>query len=218
MRPVHPRSRGEHSTTGSMTHTFTGSSPLARGTHSSSAPTRPAQRLIPARAGNTTSLTMAAAATAAHPRSRGEHFFSYLRTRFLAGSSPLARGTLWVSLVCPRRTRLIPARAGNTAAFLPPGPAHPAHPRSRREHGGALFFQAPTDGSSPLARGTHRIAFNAPYWCRLIPARAGNTTVCMKSAPAMTAHPRSRGEHGNVAVLPCCYAGSSPLARGTHPS
>ena len=172
----------------------------------------------------------------AHPRSRGEHTLHLLPHAQHSGSSPLARGTPLLALgrlgawcgssPLARGThgeverfachfRLIPARAGNTAAFLPPGPAHPAHPRSRREHGGALFFQAPTDGSSPLARGTHRIAFNAPYWCRLIPARAGNTTVCMKSAPAMTAHPRSRGEHTLHEIHDSASTGSSPLARGT---
>ena len=71
-------------------------------------------RLIPARAGNTSVVAFAVCSTTAHPRSRGEHYFSTCHHRAVGGSSPLARGTqiqCWGILS-----------------------VHPAHPRSRGEH------------------------------------------------------------------------------------
>ena len=51
---------------------------------------------------------------------------------------------------------------------------------------------------------------------RLIPARAGNTSVSYFVANEWTAHPRSRGEHERVHDAVPVVFGSSPLARGTH--
>ena len=71
-------------------------------------------------------------------------------------------------------------------------------------------------GSSPLARGTpvHREGITGAR--RLIPARAGNTSVVQISALTPAAHPRSRGEHAEWLGKVLGPAGSSPLARGTH--
>ena len=70
---AHPRSRGEHSVTAEPAAGATGSSPLARGTRIGGEPLMAANRLIPARAGNTGAVMRTAACLAAHPRSRGEH-------------------------------------------------------------------------------------------------------------------------------------------------
>ena len=71
-------------------------------------------------------------------------------------------------------------------------------------------------GSSPLARRTRGILVHAGGGARLIPARAGNTSMRLLIAASPTAHPRSRGEHfqkgGRSLVV---VSGSSPLARGT---
>ena len=111
---AHPRSRGEHlgDARGEMVHS--GSSPLARGTPMPRGHHDSAGRLIPARAGNTWDTTPPAAASTAHPRSRGEHFARASLLAWLSGSSPLARGTLLVEGYLPAVHRLIPARAGNT--------------------------------------------------------------------------------------------------------
>ena len=70
-------------------------------------------------------------------------------------------------------------------------------------------------GSSPLARGTCQYAVDCPRLFRLIPARAGNICPVYPALRAMSAHPRSRGEHIWNNLWNGIGDGSSPLARGT---
>ena len=72
------------------------------------------RRLIPARAGNTEAYDLPRSVQAAHPRSRGEHIIQPVWTAIKTGSSPLARGTPRAGHRRHLRSRLIPARAGNT--------------------------------------------------------------------------------------------------------
>ena len=70
----------------------------------------------------------------AHPRSRGEHE-TLLNFIFAPlGSSPLARGTSWMTLGEEDPYRLIPARAGNICDTRQKDTHNTAHPRSRGEH------------------------------------------------------------------------------------
>ena len=171
---AHPRSRGEHVLLKSGSVFDSGSSPLARGTRHVGFRVGRDTRLIPARAGNTFHASQNEILSAAHPRSRGEHHRAMVSVSILFGSSPLARGTLnflresqRFSRLIPARAgntalhrvqsghrRLIPARAGNTYTFQPCGVGTPAHPRSRGEHGSAVALDHISLGSSPLARGT----------------------------------------------------------------
>ena len=192
---AHPRSRGEHQRPPIPEADGRGSSPLARGTLGEVFGEGFGVRLIPARAGNTLTSSPARSWTPAHPRSRGEHDGQNFDDVCRFGSSPLARGTpSRVRIIIPR-SRLIPARAGNTGtpATEPHTPA--AHPRSRGEH--RVPFLAPVIdfGSSPLARGTLPLVALVALAMRLIPARAGNTADLLWRQRVRSAHPRSRGEH-----------------------
>ena len=112
--PVHPRSRGEHAGSCQTTSDRTGSSPLARGTPSHAGDERHVDRFIPARAGNTPTPRRRAGLRPVHPRSRGEHKTRPPESGLDAGSSPLARGTLFRDPDDLGPPRFIPARAGNT--------------------------------------------------------------------------------------------------------
>ena len=132
--PVHPRSRGEHRRDGRTLLLRDGSSPLARGTPTSTRPTIAAERFIPARAGNTLCSSEEAEELAVHPRSRGEHSPRTAAGRRPIGSSPLARGTRFTLPVAGPGWRFIPARAGNTHPTARQRLPSPVHPRSRGEH------------------------------------------------------------------------------------
>ncbi len=96
---VHPRWRGEHVRYALRLH--------------------PAQRFIPAGAGNTPTEYMVTTQLTVHPRWRGEHAEYGAVTSLRDGSSPLARGTLQLRRCAVAVDRFIPAGAGNTA--LPAG-------------------------------------------------------------------------------------------------
>ena len=192
-----------------------GSSPLARGTHRVVLLRYFCTRLIPARAGNTWLRFSFQHTPAAHPRSRGEHFMTLPTLLTDPGSSPLARGTHRVVLLRYFCTRLIPARAGNTCQFSGILRREAAHPRSRGEHTPLPCTVGFLPGSSPLARGTRNIEAEAVARVRLIPARAGNTSISLPSHFLRAAHPRSRGEHSSPHSEATRAVGSSPLARGT---
>ena len=154
--PVHPRSRGEHVGINLELGLDDGSSPLARGTPAGRAPTRPSDRFIPARAGNTRGARATPAARAVHPRSRGEHASALILLAAATGSSPLARGTRLHPGQGRIESRFIPARAGNTRQRISGLRNSPVHPRSRGEHLMRSSASSRQAGSSPLARGTPR--------------------------------------------------------------
>ena len=110
---AHPCSRGEHVLAETRGEGSYGSSPLARGTCHSVRPSRCSPRLIPARAGNIPLKLSRLLSWTAHPRSRGEHAIGLGSHSALDGSSPLARGALFLDHQEPPSCRLIPARAGN---------------------------------------------------------------------------------------------------------
>ena len=153
--------------------------------------------------------------SAAHPRSRGEHFLSVWVFCMASGSSPLARGTSHNRVLARFAARLIPARAGNIASSLSTLKALAAHPRSRGEHPLFLGCRISLIGSSPLARGTLLVSSAIRLTLRLIPARAGNMHVAPPCRSSPSAHPRSRGEHNHTPGRRHFGLGSSPLARGT---
>ena len=113
-KTVHPRVCGEHTSQQVVDAIATGSSPRLRGTRCPSDGCCSGLRFIPASAGNTEDLALAADQDSVHPRVCGEHTTRTAPSRCSSGSSPRLRGTL------PRRPdarggeRFIPASAGNT--------------------------------------------------------------------------------------------------------
>ena len=212
---VHPRSRGEHRTSGRAEPSTTGSSPLARGTRIPYCLVILVLRFIPARAGNTQRLRDAQAHLSVHPRSRGEHWRDNSFEDLGHGSSPLARGTPARSSAATCSARFIPARAGNTNSCPRGETGAPVHPRSRGEHSRRPSSNVSTHGSSPLARGTPGRRARRARDHRFIPARAGNTSPFATGDARSSVHPRSRGEHLLAHQMPAESHGSSPLARGT---
>ena len=88
----HPRSRGVYFQARSTSCRSRGSSPLARGLHDGAGVDGGVGRIIPARAGFTTSTVRPGATGTDHPRSRGVYDISKMRPGTPDGSSPLARG------------------------------------------------------------------------------------------------------------------------------
>ena len=191
-----------------------GSSPLARGLP----PTPPLKSLvggiIPARAGFTSWPGCTRWRAPDHPRSRGVYAMSTSICARPSGSSPLARGLRCRWLSPPRRSGIIPARAGFTCSPPPSRRGGRDHPRSRGVYNAGVDHIPAPAGSSPLARGLRNARPFHAVGRRIIPARAGFTRRCDLARRRTEDHPRSRGVYIQVAVQIVVAWGSSPLARG----
>ena len=127
----HPRSRGVYSALKAALRMSRGSSPLARGLHGEGVAVVGDGRIIPARAGFTSTLNDRMIPTKDHPRSRGVYPPMYVYELKDLGSSPLARGLHRGVTRVGDRDRIIPARAGFTPGCGRPPPGGQDHPRSR---------------------------------------------------------------------------------------
>ena len=195
-RADHPRSRGVYATLPGFCVGCLGSSPLARGLRLDPIPDRDDARIIPARAGFTTSTPPTTAMSRDHPRSRGVYVFLRAKQYCERGSSPLARGLRLPYLSQFSRVGIIPARAGFTTV------------RSA--------MMAAMTGSSPLARGLRLLELQGDRRVGIIPARAGFTDSPADALQGLADHPRSRGVYTLEISMTDIDAGSSPLARGLH--
>ena len=130
-----------------------------------------------------------------HPRWRGEQAQQAQGVSVGVGSSPLARGTDRIAQSTDRRTRFIPAGAGNSHDNTCSPTPTAVHPRWRGEQCRSMPLPPLPRGSSPLARGTV---------C---------ASVRIESRPSV--HPRWRGEQALTLIGMRTLSGSSPLARGT---
>ena len=131
--PVHPRLRGELCTEPKLLTIAFGSSPLARGTLHNRLSVFVYPRFIPACAGNSVARPSWKFKPSVHPRLRGELVVVGTSTAQIAGSSPLARGTLSDPLEYAASERFIPACAGNSRIQPEQLLADTVHPRLRGE-------------------------------------------------------------------------------------
>ena len=133
----HPRSRGEYRPVGSSVSHVSGSSPLSRGIRDGVADGATVSGIIPALAGNTSTSPSRPARSRDHPRSRGEYPCERRASASAKGSSPLSRGIPSRSAPSLPDIGIIPALAGNTAAYQRRRADASDHPRSRGEYGSA---------------------------------------------------------------------------------
>ena len=112
--PDHPRSRGVYVKGLTDQMSAEGSSPLARGLPRKENIMRCCARIIPARAGFTSTTRRPSSRGSDHPRSRGVYPDRRFVGRVGEGSSPLARGLPHPVLLPVLVVRIIPARAGFT--------------------------------------------------------------------------------------------------------
>ena len=208
----HPRSRGVYPQSPPYPQHYPGSSPLARGLHGEELLECHQPRIIPARAGFTSTATSAPPAD--HPRSRGVYHFQRSRASSSHGSSPLARGLRAPSQGAASGIGIIPARAGFTCVAAHCVCAVRDHPRSRGVYAYAAVDGMVRKGSSPLARGLRMLARPHGPTPGIIPARAGFTVRMASRQAGRKDHPRSRGVYVANIVEQARMGGSSPLARG----
>ena len=171
-------------------------------------------RIIPARAGFTTSPLTSAPRGGDHPRSRGVYMVVSLPPPSGGGSSPLARGLHGLVEGQSLADGIIPARAGFTRWTVMPAGSRSDHPRSRGVYVEEFIAQAIGAGSSPLARGLPGGLSRERAPARIIPARAGFTKTCVSLHKTPSDHPRSRGVYCTSRSTSTTEPGSSPLARG----
>ena len=130
-RSDHPRSRGVYGP-GVVSRPATGgSSPLARGLQRIDFPEECDDRIIPARAGFTSTRRRRGGGHSDHPRSRGVYIALEIQVKPVLGSSPLARGLLGGIVGLNGQAGIIPARAGFTERMNEDKRTSSDHPRSR---------------------------------------------------------------------------------------
>ena len=169
----HPRSRGVYCGRSGGIELVLGSSPLARGLLRKK--DFPFKTVVD------------------HPRSRGVYSRIEMPLIFTLGSSPLARGLRVRGRREQTPWRIIPARAGFTWAGLRSGRRHGDHPRSRGVYSSHSLASAGVLGSSPLARGLPFVRSSVSAASGIIPARAGFTSLSVRTNRVPPDHPRSRG-------------------------
>ena len=194
----HPRIRGEHACGASVKGTLSGSSPHTRGALGRTAGSGFRRRIIPAYAGSTAAGSLCRGRLTDHPRIRGEHVKSEVRSSGDIGSSPHTRGAQADGHRRTAAERIIPAYAGSTRVGRRPCRRSGDHPRIRGEHYGQFRRVAARPGSSPHTRGAHARHGEIQVGGRIIPAYAGSTGGRSGCSPWREDHPRIRGEHGVI--------------------
>ena len=187
--------RGEHHSGLQSATGKPGSSPHARGALRKCYPSIRTDGIIPACAGSTRCSTSSCPACWDHPRMRGEHSPGRPTSTARSGSSPHARGALFVTSWARFKTGIIPACAGSTPCRRPCAKRRADHPRMRGEHIDTTGPDTFVKGSSPHARGARTFKRYQVKVAGIIPACAGSTIGTTSCTAGRRDHPRMRGEH-----------------------
>ena len=180
--PDHPRACGANARPTGHHDGLSGSSPRVRGKRCPAIRVVTRMRIIPARAGQTARSRCRCRTARDHPRACGANAGGSSRTRTTSGSSPRVRGKRSRSTRHCRCSWIIPARAGQTQETSGKNTGDADHPRACGANESSLSRLSSTSGSSPRVRGKHRHGDRARRRRRIIPARAGQTSV--RSSPS----------------------------------
>ena len=211
----HPRVCGEHSAPDHNDFSNRGSSPRVRGTLFLFFSDDAHAGIIPACAGNTSSLISWRRCSKDHPRVCGEHASATAMTSIASGSSPRVRGTQQLPFQIVEFLGIIPACAGNTRDGKMCITTGGDHPRVCGEHHLTEQNLSALMGSSPRVRGTQPQTHLGALRRGIIPACAGNTPAWPGPHWLMRDHPRVCGEHQSCSLKALMLLGSSPRVRGT---
>ena len=112
------------------------------------------------------------------------------------------------------RPRIIPARAGQTTSLISLCGGDQDHPRACGANVRRTYGASQSPGSSPRVRGKPARVQRTANSTRIIPARAGQTTLMPNISAQITDHPRACGANDNLVVRRRLEGGSSPRVRG----
>ena len=173
--PDHPRACGANPRPVEASSSLIGSSPRVRGKLHVPTAGCGVRRIIPARAGQTPDPDAWSWLRPDHPRACGANVDHLACVPFPAGSSPRVRGKHSICARPVSRTRIIPARAGQTTPSHAPAGSGTDHPRACGANRSLPSLSTPGSGSSPRVRGKRGRAHAGDCLIRIIPARAGQT-------------------------------------------
>ncbi len=213
-RPDHPRACGANAVDVDGFVVHAGSSPRVRGKLYTHAVHVHAARIIPARAGQTVELLEAKAPRTDHPRACGANPSDRGSRVWCPGSSPRVRGKHGYRLGHLGHGRIIPARAGQTAAHVYDIRKGADHPRACGANHDVDIPQQRDTGSSPRVRGKPTIVNQSFTKSRIIPARAGQTRPLAVCSTVVADHPRACGANDVSPRDGGASDGSSPRVRG----
>ena len=172
------------------------------------------RRIIPARAGQTLSISPVSMGRPDHPRACGANKYTSSAFSPVPGSSPRVRGKRVPGTRPPVFVRSIPAHAGQTVSPRIQTTCPSDHPRACGANIEHLERQQRKYRSSPRVRGKLFLPFFACAGIRIIPARAGQTARRCRAAPERPDHPRACGANGKAFHTEENLPGSSPRVRG----
>ena len=129
-RSDHPRACGANVSGFPSRDVNAGSSPRMRGKPMLAIVRHLRVRIIPAHAGQTSSLLLSILPTSDHPRACGANTAARPSPWSTCGSSPRMRGKPIINRVDGRSRRIIPAHAGQTSPSPTLGVPCPDHPRA----------------------------------------------------------------------------------------
>ena len=212
---VHPRERGEASSSLMPLPPPPGPSPRARGSRSPGGRAKVDHGSIPASAGKPGNSRGLPRLSGVHPRERGEASPARDEALFAAGPSPRARGSRAAGDRARTCTRSIPASAGKPRRAHRRRRRRGVHPRERGEADNSGPVAARCVGPSPRARGSPSHVRPSSSRPGSIPASAGKPACGRGSARELKVHPRERGEALQTLERGFRAAGPSPRARGS---